>query len=100
MTLAKTKKHACYCCTSVVFYAVLMNRRPCACHWRQDEEEADRQTEEDRGDCGRPGVCGGQNHPPPSCERQSGILLEVEGFHRVSEAVHFHICKRLRKMMK
>lgn len=79
---------------------VLMNRHPCGCHWQQDEEEADRQTEEDRGDCGRPGICGGQNHPPPSSERKSGVLPEVEGLHRVSEAVHFHICKRLRKMIK
>lgn len=79
---------------------VLMNRHPCGCHWQQDEEEADRQTEEDRGDCGRPGICGGQNHPPPSSERKSGVLPEVEGLHGVSEAVHFHICKRLRKIVK
>lgn len=73
---------------------------PCACRWRQDEEEADRQTEEDRGDCDRPGVRGGQNHPPPSSERKSGVLPEVEGLHRVSGALHFHICKRLREMIK
>ena len=65
---------------------MLMNRHPCACHCLQDEEEADRQTEEDRGDGGRPGVCGGQNHPPARPGRKSGVFPEVEGLHRVSEA--------------